>query len=434
MMKKTYLGYKSKDSAKLFLLCWIAYFSTYICRLNFSVCMPELTKNNILSETQIAAVSSAFFICYGAGQLFSGILGDRVSPRILIFIGTFVSAISNLMIFLLYSSHICLTLLWGLNGIVQSLVWSPILRIAGDYFDGKDRTKFGTDISTSVTLGTLASYGIGLATLVLLPWRYVFLTCGLCTLAASIFWFVETGKLKLYNNTVKITTQKGDVSLSFKQFMKLFITSGCLVMIIPIAIHGTLKDSVTQWIPTFFSDKFNFGTDISVLLTMVLPIVNVSGAYIARAINNKLQNVLKTSVVFFAVTMVFLALMRIIGINSAVFSLLCVAVITTAMHAANVMFITMVPLSFTKYSCVSTVAGLLNATAYIGCGALNLVAGKVLSSSQSSWDGLFIFWLAICVAAIFVTVYCSVVWKKFNAERTGESAIQNKAAEKSIKE
>lgn len=416
-MKKTYLGYKSKDSAKLFLLCWSAYFSIYICRLNFSVIMPELTKNNILTETQIAAVSSAFFICYGAGQLFSGILGDKISPRILIFIGTFVSAVSNLIIFVLYSSHACLTLFWGLNGIVQSLVWSPILRIAGDYFERNDRTKFGTDISTSVTLGTLASYGIGLATLLVLPWKYVFLTCGLCTLVSSVFWITQTGKLNLYGKSAKIQTQKSSPALSLKKFLKLFVSSGCLVMIVPIAIHGTLKDSVTQWSPTFFADKFNFTTDISVLLTMVLPIINVSGAYIARAINSKLKNALKTSVLFFTATMLFLALMRIIGINSSVFSLLCVAVITTSMHAANVMLITMVPLSFAKFGCVSTVAGLLNASAYIGCGALNFVAGKVLSSSKSSWDGLFIFWLGICVAAIFVTAYCAVVWKKFNAKK-----------------
>lgn len=415
-MEKTYIGYKNKDSAKLFIFCWIAYFSTYICRLNFSVIMPELSKNNILTETQIASVSSAFFICYGLGQLFSGILGDKFSPRLLIFLGTFISALSNILIFALYTSHTWLIILWGINGIVQSLVWSPILRIAGENFDKKDREKFGTDISTTVTLGTLFSYGLGLVTLLFLPWNYVFLTCGICTLAASVFWIIQTGKLNLYNGSDNRKEKSAVPALSLKNFIKLFVSSGCLLLLIPIAVHGTLKDSVTQWMPTFFADRFNFGTDISILMTMVLPVVNVSGAYIARAINRKMQNVMKTSIVFFLVTMLFLALMRMIGTNNFTFALICIAAITTCMHAANVMFITMVPLNFGKYGCVSTIGGLLNSSAYIGCGALNLVAGKVLNSSSSSWNGVFIFWLVICIAAIVVTAACSVIWQKFTSK------------------
>lgn len=411
-MAKSYLGYKSKYSLKLFLSCWIAYFSTYICRLNFSIVTPELIKNNVLTEPQIAVISSAFFICYGAGQLVSGILGDKASPRILVFLGTFISALSNLLLFFFSSSHIAFTLLWGINGIIQSLVWSPILRIAGDYFDKNEAERFGTDISTTVTLGTLASYAAGLVTMLFLPWRYVFLTCGFCTLSASLFWLAETGKLKLYKSKDTNTATKAQANLSIKEFAKLFLISGCLLLLIPIAIHGTLKDSVTQWLPALFSEKFSLGTDISIILTMVLPVINVSGAYTAKAINKKMNNVMKTALIFFVTAMLFLIVLRFKGINNYILALICLAVVTTCMHAVNVMLITMVPLHFSKYGCISTIGGILNSAAYIGCGLLNLAAGKVLESN-SSWNGLFIFWLVICTAAIITTAVCSVIWKKF---------------------
>lgn len=406
------LGYKNNYSLKLFLACWVAYFSTYICRLNFSIVTPELVKNDVLTQPQIAVVSSAFFIFYGTGQLFSGILGDKVSPRLLVFAGTFISALSNILIFFFCKSHMALTFLWGINGIVQSLVWSPILRIAGDYFDEYDKEKFATDISTTVTLGTLSSYAVGLVTMLFLPWNYVFLTCGICTLAASFFWIKQTGKLNLYKDSLQNKAIKQKSDLSLRQFIKLFAVSGCAILLIPIAIHGTLKDSVTQWMPTFFSDKFNLGTDISILLTMILPVINVSGAYIARAINKKLKNIMRTSLVFFSVTILFLVLIRFIGINSSLFSLVCLAVVTTCMHAVNVMFITMVPLQFGKYGCVSTMGGVLNSSAYIGCGILNIAAGNILDGN-SSWNMLFLFWILLCTAAIIFTVICSVIWKKF---------------------
>lgn len=412
-MKKSYLGYHDKGAMLLFLNCWLVYFSTYICRLNFSVVTPELTKNNIMHEEQIAAVSSAFFICYGAGQLISGWLGDKFSPRILVFSGTFISAFSNILIFFLSYSPSALVLLWGINGAVQSLVWSPILRLAGDCLNSRDKEKFGTDISTTVALGTLASYGISFLTMLFLPWRFTFLSCGICTLTASLIWITQTAKLNLSKNKGNAGENQKRRSISVQAFMKLLIISGCLILMLPIAIQGTLKDSVTQWAPAFFDSSFNTGTSISILLTMVLTVVNVSGAYISRAINKRIKNEMTTSAIFFAVAFAFLLIMICIGAKNAVTALLCTAVITTCMHAINVMFITMVPLYFSRYNCTSTMGGLLNAVAYIGCGALNIAAGRILS--VSSWNRLFIFWLIICVIAIALSLVCAVVWKKFKS-------------------
>ncbi|MCD7872416.1 MAG: hypothetical protein LUG21_03780 [Clostridiales bacterium] len=59
-MNKIKFGYSTQKNGKLFFLCWIAYFSTYICRLNFSAVMPELINGGILSESEAASVSSAF--------------------------------------------------------------------------------------------------------------------------------------------------------------------------------------------------------------------------------------------------------------------------------------------------------------------------------------------------------------------------------------
>lgn len=365
-----------------------------------------------MNEQQIAAVSSAFFFCYGIGQLFSGILGDRVSPRLLVFLGTFISALSNLIIFAFCQSPAALTVLWGINGIVQSLVWSPILRIAGDYFDKENQEKFATDISTTVTLGTLASYAVGLLTMLLLPYRFVFITCGICTLLASLYWLTETGKLNLYKGAKTKSVEKQKSSISLKKFIKLFMISGSLILLIPIAIQGTLKDSVVQWLPTLFSDKFNLGTNISIILTMILPIINVFGAYIAKAVNNKLKNAVKTALAFFTVSFIFLILLKFIGTSSAVFALVCLAAVTTCMHAINVMLITLVPLHFQKYGCVSTIGGLLNSFAYIGCGALNMIAGNILGNG-SSWNSLFIFWIILSATAILVSALSAVIWKRF---------------------
>ena len=261
---------------RLFLLCWTAYFATYICRLNFSAVMPELNTLGLFTKAQMASVSSCFFITYGVGQFINGFLGDRIAPRQMVFGGLLVSSLCNLLLFFAHGYGVLL-FFWGMNGFVQSMVWSPILRLAGEYYDEKGKSKFGIDISTTVPLGTLASYGVSMLALKFLPWNGVFLVCGLIVLAVSLVWFFGTGWLlpKMERVAPPPAAQMARASgekLPLRQFLSLFASSGLILLLIPIAVHGTLKDSVTQWVPTYIVETFAADSSISLLLTMILPL------------------------------------------------------------------------------------------------------------------------------------------------------------------
>lgn len=413
-MKRVKFGYKSVFTGRLFLLFWIAYFSTYICRLNFSAVMPELLNSGSFTQSQTAAVSSAFFICYGAGQLFSGVICDRFSARLLIFAGVLFSGLSNIIIYFFSGSYAVLLILWAFNGIAQALVWAPILKLAGDYYSDGEKLKFGVDISTTVPLGTLASYGVSLLTLFFAGWEYVFLVCGVIVIIAAMIWMLGTSGLKKIPKAEADSNSEHEAvqsQIGAGRLFKIILISGTAALMIPIAIQGTLKDSVTQWIPTLLENKYNAGTSLSLLLTMILPIINVTGAYLAKLLNKKLKNELATSAAFFVAAAAFLAVLITVGTKSALLAIICMAGITNSMFAINVMLITMVPLHYSKYGRTGTVGGILNAVAYIGCGLLNICAGSILETS--GWNTLFILWLALAAAAAVITVICVKPWKKF---------------------
>lgn len=417
-MTQKYFGYKSKNQFFTFFLCWLAYASTYVCRLNFSAAMPELQANAVFSETRIAAVSSVFFICYGIGQFVSGLIGDRADTRKLVFSGLLISALCNIGIFLIHA-YTPLLLFWAANGIAQSMVWTPILKIASLNFDAPTREKFGIDMSTTVPIGTLLSYAVSLFTLLFLPWQYVFLTCGLYDLLISAVWLFGTRRRFVSKeNAPPVKAQKSDGTNGLGATFKAALSGGVLLMLIPIVIQGTLKDSVTQWVPAFFASTFGSNTSFSLLLTMLLPIVNVTGAYFAKAVHKKLHSEIGTSMIFFIISILFLLILKLFGTKSMVLALISMAGVTNCMFAVNVMLITMVPLQFSKLGNVSTIGGLLNAVAYIGCGALNLLAGKLLET-QNGWNSLFWMWIAIAVLAVAVSAVCIPMWKRFcrkNAE------------------
>lgn len=63
-----------------------------------------------------------------------------------------------------------------------------------------------------------------------------------------------------------------------------------LILLFPIMVHGMLKDGVTTWVPTYISENFLTSPSFSVLITTLLPIFNLAGAYLARYIYQKCKN------------------------------------------------------------------------------------------------------------------------------------------------
>ena len=109
-------------------LCALVYFASYFSRKNFAILMSDLLKNNIIDKSTGGLICLALFICYGIGQVFSGYLGDKLKPKHMISIGLITTAICNLLM-ISTSIPILLIIIWGINGLAQSMLWPPIVKI-----------------------------------------------------------------------------------------------------------------------------------------------------------------------------------------------------------------------------------------------------------------------------------------------------------------
>ena len=99
----------------LFAVCWLSYFSAYLGRLNFTACIAAINEAENLSRLELGRVSSAFFVCYGGAQLFSGLLADRLRPRLLVAVGLLGGAAVNLGM-AVSSTAGQMAVLWAANG------------------------------------------------------------------------------------------------------------------------------------------------------------------------------------------------------------------------------------------------------------------------------------------------------------------------------
>ena len=102
----------------LFGVCWFSYCTAYLGRLNFTACIAAMEETTLLTKVELGRVSSAFFLCYGGAQLFSGLLADRIRPLWLVSIGLLGGAAVNFGMALSATAG-QMTVLWALNGLLQ---------------------------------------------------------------------------------------------------------------------------------------------------------------------------------------------------------------------------------------------------------------------------------------------------------------------------
>ena len=107
---------------------WIVYAASYFIRTCYAAAIAPIVAEGHFSKGEIGLMGTAFFICYGAGQLISGLIGDKVNPFFMLIFGAATGGLC--CFFMPFADSFPLMLsIWGANGLFQSMLWSPILRI-----------------------------------------------------------------------------------------------------------------------------------------------------------------------------------------------------------------------------------------------------------------------------------------------------------------
>ena len=93
-----------------------------------------------LTDAQGGMFQTVFALVYAVGQLVNGSIVDKISARRYIAAGLVLSGICNLL-FGLSRSYAMMVVFWALNGAVQSMLWTPIVKLMATWFKGARRSR-----------------------------------------------------------------------------------------------------------------------------------------------------------------------------------------------------------------------------------------------------------------------------------------------------
>ena len=208
-MKNQKMGRLSEQKymSVLFLLCWVVYCTSYVGRLNYSSVISVMISDEVLDASGAGFISMIYFLAYGVGQMVNGFIGDYVNPKRMIFCGLFFSGVSNMA--MAVSRHFgVMTVIWGLNGYFQAMIWAPIIRIFAEMIDQKNRINSSVNIVTSQLIGTLLAYIMSAGVLKFSKWETVFTLAAVLLVVVSIIW--EIGFSKICDHTQEKGEKKSE--------------------------------------------------------------------------------------------------------------------------------------------------------------------------------------------------------------------------------
>ena len=383
----------------------MSYFISYITRINYQAVISEIVVAEGLTKTLASFAVTGLFITYGIGQLISGFLGDKIDPKIIMFIGLGSTSIFNLALPFCPNIYL-ITAIWTLNGFAQALIWPPLVKILSVNLSPDKYETAVYWVSCASALGTLSVYFFAPVFISLSGWRSIFVICGSLGVVGSLLWIISTSKMELASS---VSTKKQiEKDPTPKRKIKLFDI--IIIMLITLAVEGLLRDGISTWTPSYLSETFHLDTEISILTSVVLPISTLIFYRITSFVLHHCGgNEVKTGAVLYGIFSVAALLLLLIGKLNVVIAVVLLMICSGLAHGINYALISIAPRRF-KDTNVSTMAGTLNFSVYVGS-ALSTFGFASLTEAWG-WNATIITWIAVAVLGIMLCISISKKWKE----------------------
>jgi len=391
---------EKKDINKIAFLFMFTYMVSYITRINYGAILLAMEEATHFSNAALSMAVTGSFITYGAGQVASGIIGDRVSPKKLILFGLCLTVLMNLCIPFCPSPGL-MTAVWCVNGFAQAMMWPPLVRLMTVLYSPETYKRITVRVSWGSCLGTVAVYLLSPLLLTISGWKTVFFFSAACGIIMALIWkklCPEVGTVR----TVKTEKSHAGTKALFAPMM--------LVIMLAVVAQGALRDSVTTWMPTYISDTYRLGSAASILSGAILPVFSILSFQVASALHRKLKNPLTCAAVIFTFGLLAAGGLWLCRGMGAVVSVICFSLLIGAVHGVNLMLISMLPPFFAKYGNVSTASGVLNACAYIGSAISTY--GVAVISTRAGWDATLLTWIVTAAVGTVCCITCIRPWRR----------------------
>lgn len=371
----------------IFLVCYLAYTSIYIARVNLSMASPGFIADSILTAEQVGMIGSVFFVVYACGRIINGFIGDKTAPWIMISTGLLLAGLSNLFIGI-QPVFITLLLLWGTNAYAQSMLWSSVVRVVSEIYTPEKAKKMMAFMVTSVAGGNIIGILLNTVFINQLGLRFAFIIPG-----AILLFFCLAAVLTTRQVAFQAVQQKNHLPIR-----QLILHKDLRTMIFPAIFHGMIKDNISLWMTLFFMDQYGIDLEASAGFVLFIPVVGFLGR-IAFPFLYKINKEKEYTLAFRAFLLcVAASVLLLVKALPPIAALIALSLIYAAISVINTVFLSYFPLQFAASGNQSSVSGIMDFFTYGGAGIGSLVFGFVVAGF--GYSAMFLTYAAVSALSL----------------------------------
>ena len=407
-----------------------AYTLYYVCRMTLGVVKQPLIDGGILSAGQLGIIGSAFYFVYAVGKFTNGFLADHCNIRRFMAVGLGISALVNLVLGvlgLLYgplgiASMVMLlsfSILWGLNGWVQSMGSPPGTISLSRWFPLKTRGTMYSIFSSTPQLGKAVSMIVTGFIVAAVGWQWGFLSAAAAGVVGTVIALVFISDTPESRGLPSVQELSGEPlrELDKKPVQDLqkwvFRHPGIWVIAISTAFLYITQHAVSDWGVLFLQKQKAFSLEGATQVIGIAEVFGVVGNLMAGWLSdrvfrgNRVRPVVISGVLAVFSLAGFLFLGGSYWVNVAFVALFSMAFSVVFCIVAGLMALDFVPRKAT-----GAALGIVGISSYAAAGAQSLVSGFLIEGNVA--DGLYnftpvsVFWTAACLVAFVLPV---IGWK-----------------------
>lgn len=400
-----------KSAARIILLLSSVYFVSYLTRNSYNVVIAQLVRDTGLGQSTLALCVTGSLVAYGAGQIVSGFFGDRFQPKALILMGLGVTMGMNLLMAFCRLPFLML-LVWCVNGLAQSFLWPPLVRLMAELFSGELYEKAVVAVTWGGSIGNIALYLAAPALIALLGVESVFIAAALCALGVAVLLSKSCPLVRSKPRESRPAEREAGERPKGPSLLKMPLIWAILLTIV---LQGALRDGVTTWTPVYVDATYGLGSGFAILSGAALPLLSIASIQAASLLHRKwLHNPMVCSAALFGLGGAFGLLLAVFPAGGVGWSVGLCALLTGCMHGVNLILIGVLPAHFQRFGRVSLFSGILNAFTYIGS-ALSAY-GFAAVADWAGWRTVIAAWPFIALIGAGVCLCCAKPWRRFDRE------------------
>ncbi|MBE7066946.1 MAG: MFS transporter [Ruminococcaceae bacterium] len=407
---------KNKKNTKLLLfMCWLVYSTSYIGKVNFSASKLSVMSYFNINESEIGLVGTFFFFAYGIFMVVNGILCKKYNVKYMVFTALMVSSAINLTIpFIPKDYFYIIKYLWLLNGAVLSILWPTLIRLISELLPTNKMSTASKVMGTTVATGTFIIYGLSAVYSKLNIFKFSFFTPAIIVPIVAFLWLILYNRFTDISKSEDLATGQPENTVSNKTK----ISRNLLIIIIFLAVcaivTNLMKDGLIGWVPKILKDSYNLPDYVSILMTLMLPLVAVLANFFSVSLSGKIKNpMLFEGGLFLFGGLMILGNIFALATKAMIPSFLMMTMATFIASGSNNFITSIYPLSMKGKINSGLIAGVLNGFCYLGSTISDYGLGTV-KVMAGSWHAVFYVLLSACgIVCLFATALLVINIKKY---------------------